>query len=121
MNDKILLDIGNKLQLKREELNLSQNCVSKKLKLKESYIKALEEGDFETIKSKTYLVGYVKQYSQLLNEQEVVDLINGAVAQNENNLSAPDGFINNANLTKPSKTLILCSLIIVAIFYWFGV
>lgn len=76
-------DIGNFLRERREAKGISLDEVEKDLKIRKKYLQNLEEGNIDIIPGKTYLVGYLKNYSKYLGIDE--ENIN-QIIQNYNNL-----------------------------------
>ena len=63
-------DIGNFLRERREAKGISLIEVEKDLKIRKKYLQALEEGNIDLIPGKTYIVGYLKNYSKYLDIDE---------------------------------------------------
>ncbi|HZK10782.1 MAG TPA: helix-turn-helix domain-containing protein [Atribacterota bacterium] len=63
-------DIGNFLRERREAKGISLDEVEKDLKIRKKYLQNLEEGNIDIIPSKTYLVGYLRNYSKYLGIDE---------------------------------------------------
>src|SRR5665648_173843 len=63
-------DIGNFLRERREAKGISLDEVEKDLKIRKKYLQNLEEGNIDIIHSKTYLVGYLRNYSKYLGIDE---------------------------------------------------
>ena len=63
-------DIGNFLRERREAKGVSLIEVENDLKIRKKYLQALEEGNIDTIPGKTYLVGYLRNYSKYLDIDE---------------------------------------------------
>jgi len=59
-------DIGNFLRERREARGISLIEVEKDLKIRKKYLQALEEGNIDVIPGKTYLIGYLRNYSKYL-------------------------------------------------------
>ena len=76
-------DIGNFLKERREERGISLIEAEKDLKIRKKYLQALEEGNINVIPGKTYLVGYLRNYSKYLGIDE--ESIN-RIIQSFNNL-----------------------------------
>lgn len=58
--------IGADLRAARREKGLSLNDVASTLCLKSDDIRAIEESDFEALPGKTYAIGFVRAYAQLM-------------------------------------------------------
>jgi len=63
-------DIGNFLREKREEKGISLTEVEKDLRIRKKYLHALEEGNVEMFPGKTYIMGYLRNYSKYLGMDE---------------------------------------------------
>ncbi|GAG58836.1 unnamed protein product, partial [marine sediment metagenome] len=63
-------DIGNFLKERREARGISLIEVEKDLKIRKKYLQALEEGNLDVIPGKTYIIGYLKNYSKYLGIDE---------------------------------------------------
>jgi len=59
-------DIGNFLKERREARGIALIEVEKDLKIRKKYLQALEEGNIDAIPGKTYLIGYLRNYSKYL-------------------------------------------------------
>ena len=70
-------DIGNFLKERRETRGISLIEVEKDLKIRKKYLQALEEGNIDAIPGKTYLIGYLRNYSKYLgiNEENINQII----------------------------------------------
>ncbi len=65
-----MLSVGKILQKQRLNLNLTLKDIEKKLKIREKYLKALEEENWNFFSSKIYIIGIIKNYSKLLGLDE---------------------------------------------------
>ena len=63
-------DIGNFLRERREARGISLIEAEKDLKIRKKYLQALEEGNIDAIPGKTYLIGYLRNYSKYLGIDE---------------------------------------------------
>ncbi len=63
-------DIGNFLKERREARGISLIEVEKDLKIRKKYLQALEEGNLDVIPGKTYITGYLRNYSKYLGIDE---------------------------------------------------
>lgn len=70
-------DIGNFLRERREARGFSLIEVEKDLKIRKKYLQALEEGNIDAIPGKTYLIGYLRNYSKYLgiDEENIIQII----------------------------------------------
>jgi len=71
-------EIGNFLKEKRGKLGLSLSEIEKEIKIRKKYLQALEEGNFDIIPGKAYVLGYIKNYAKFLrlNEEDINSIIN---------------------------------------------
>jgi cytoskeletal protein RodZ len=63
-------DIGNFLRERREARGISLIEVEKDLKIRKKYLQALEDGNVDVIPGKTYIIGYLRNYSKYLGIDE---------------------------------------------------
>lgn len=63
-------DIGDFLRERREERGISLIEAEKDLKIRKKYLQALEEGNIDIIPGRTYVVGYLRNYSKYLGIDE---------------------------------------------------
>src|SRR5665648_389150 len=76
-------DIGNFLRESREAKGISLIEVEKDLKIRKKYLQALEEGNVDVIPSKTYIVGYLRNYSKYLDIDEDNIIFEGILFEGE--------------------------------------
>lgn len=71
--------IGEKLRQTRESKKLSLKDVSLETNLAPTFIEALEEEDFDKFPSETYILGFLKTYSEFLkiDSEEMIQLYKG--------------------------------------------
>jgi len=58
--------LGETLRKRREELKLDLRQISDTLKIKNDYLKAIEEGAHERLPSDVYVKGYIREYARIL-------------------------------------------------------
>jgi len=63
-------DIGNFLRERREASGISLIEAEKDSKIRKKYLQALEEGNLNLIPGKTYIIGYLRNYSKYLGLDE---------------------------------------------------
>ena len=63
-------DIGNFLRERRETRGISLIEAEKDLKIRKKYLQAIEEGNIDIIPGKTYVIGYLRNYSKYLGIDE---------------------------------------------------
>ena len=70
-------DIGNFLRERREASGISLIEIEKDLKIRKKYLQALEEGNIDVIPGKTYLIGYLRNYSKYLgiDDENIIQII----------------------------------------------
>jgi len=64
--EALLCDIGSKLKQAREAKSLNKEQVLKELKFNGSFLDALESGDWSEMPGEVYALGFLRQYSALL-------------------------------------------------------
>ncbi len=71
--------IGEKLRATREAKKLSIREVANETNIAPTYIEALENEDFDKFPSETYIIGFLRGYSELLklNVEEMIQLYKG--------------------------------------------
>ena len=66
----LLADIGQRLRQTREQRGISADEIARELKLRATYLRAMENGDWSTLPGDVYGIGFARQYARFL----VVDL-----------------------------------------------
>lgn len=61
-----LLGIGEELKRKREEMGLSINDIENKIKIKATYIEAMENENFDKLPGRVYVKGFIRNYAKFL-------------------------------------------------------
>ena len=67
MKKDVLLEIGTKLKKKRLKARVSLTQLSKQLRVKRAYLKAIEDGDDKILKFDAYTIGYIRHYANAFN------------------------------------------------------
>lgn len=62
-----MLSVGTILKSEREKKGLLLSDIEKQIKIREKYLKAIEEENWNFFSSKIYIIGILKNYSQVLN------------------------------------------------------
>ncbi len=62
-----MLSVGNILKNEREKKGLLLVDIEKQIKVREKYLKAIEEENWNYFSSKIYIIGILKNYSRILN------------------------------------------------------
>ncbi len=78
-------ELGEILRQAREDKGLSLAQVEEAIKIRCTYLQALEEGDFERLPAPVYLRGFLKNYAQFLglDVEQMLSLYEGPRAQTE--------------------------------------
>ncbi|MGB9813572.1 MAG: helix-turn-helix domain-containing protein [Thermovenabulum sp.] len=72
-----LKDLGAYLKSKREEKGITLDYIEKETKIRERYLKAIEEGNFDLIPGgDVYIKGFLKNYSKTcgIDDKEVIEI-----------------------------------------------
>jgi cytoskeletal protein RodZ len=119
MNNEVLAQIGAELHDERVKAKLSLDVVSRKLKIRKFYIKAIENGDTNLLKFDAYTIGYIKHYAEFLslNPKTYLERIKSGQSSllppiSSNNLITGKEFL-------PSKAvLVTCSILLILIYFF---
>lgn len=106
---EIAKEVGKLLQRTREEKGISLEKVEAATFISERFLKAFEEGAWENLPGKTYVLGYARIYARFLglDEQEVSALCQRAYRARERH------FIKEASPKKPqSKKKVLLGVLV---------
>ena len=115
-------DIGLRLKEHREKRRLSVEQVAGRLKIREHYLKALEEGRFSKIPGRIYVDGYLKSYATYLGLDGDTLLAayrgSGGPSSNDDNYMLPE--ISHGEM-KPGRRILWLALILLLLIYmvWF--
>ena len=115
--------LGQTLRTKREKKKLSLEDVASKLCIKETYLKALEEGHYYAFPSRVYGIGFLRTYAKFL-ELDSDLMVAEFHAETSDIKDAPlDMPVIEKHFAMPSKkTLIIVALVIaLLIAIWFAV
>ena len=63
----LMLSVGSILKNEREKKGLLLSDIEKKIKIREKYLKAIEDENWNYFSSKIYITGILKNYSRVLN------------------------------------------------------
>lgn len=77
--------IGQKLTTSRETLGLSIEQIARETNIAKSYLTALEQEDFDQFPGETYLIGFLRNYSEYLglDPEEMVNLYRNMMIQEQ--------------------------------------
>ncbi len=116
--------IGEKLKAARNNKKLSLKDVAKETNIAWGYIEALEEEDFDRFPGETYVVGFLKSYSEYLklDSDEMIHLYRGykigesATPIEELTKPTKPGLLTSiTNLYEREKNIFVSALIILAV------
>ena len=109
---------GEILKQRREELGLDLREISNTLRIKYSYLKALEDGDMENLPPEVYVKGYIHEYARVLNidPDPVISSYMQLISQPEPAQGKPVGETTQSKKRKTGYVLIPALLILAAIF-----
>lgn len=96
-----MLDIGTIIKNKRLESSLTHEEISAALRIKIRLLIALEENNIQAFGSKSYYLGYLKQYIKFL------DIADFETINNELSLQEKELAINIPSLNNPIPSLML--------------
>jgi len=122
-------EIGNILKTARKKKRYTVKSVAKRMKVVERYIDQIEKGNFTEISKDIYLIGYIKNYAELLDldsddlvkkikQEEKASNLNKELSTETSAFSYSD----QAAL-KPSRIIIIGSLLFTLIAYvaWYNI
>lgn len=115
-------DIGMHLKEHREKRRLSMEQVASRLKIREHYLNALEEGRFSKIPGKIYVDGYLRSYADYLGLDSAPMIAayrgSGGRSSNDDNYMLPE--VSHGEM-KPGRRVLWLALILLLLIYsiWF--
>ncbi|MCA9386057.1 helix-turn-helix domain-containing protein [Candidatus Dojkabacteria bacterium] len=120
--------VGEKLRQKRKELGKSLLDVEVETKIKQKYIKALEEGAYEVFPAEVYIKGFLKNYAKFLElNPELILKLYRRERTNENTQETLQGADSNRQLTSRKiragqnrKTWVIIGISIILSFGYFA-
>ncbi|WP_263078841.1 DUF4115 domain-containing protein [Endozoicomonas sp. Mp262] len=111
----------------REEKGLSIEDVARKLKITESYVAALEKGDFKQFPAIAFARGYIKNYARLLGlDAEVLaaSVVDSAPAVSRDRLGFGQKLerstVRSSSLLRYAATIVSVLLISFLSYYWWN-
>ena len=105
------IEIGKQLAARRKELNITISSASSALRIRHTYLKAIENGKIEELPPGIYKDGYIKSYAEFL-ELELDLGINGHKTSNTEQLEAANRNIR-PQMPKPNKSILWLSTLAV--------
>ncbi|TAH35891.1 MAG: helix-turn-helix domain-containing protein [Alphaproteobacteria bacterium] len=103
--------VGKILRDAREEQGLSIDDIANQLCIRAVHLKAIEEGDYDTLPALVYARGFVRSYADFLslNQEDILDQFRRETAGREEVLD-PIYVPSNSNRQLPSKRTMIGSL-----------
>lgn len=114
---------GERLQEERLRKGLTLDAVSKAIKIKESYLLAIEKGDYKRLPASTYTQGFVRNYAKYLElpEQEILALFRREFDEEKTFKVLPEGLVKEDFPIKRIKLAdtikIIIPLFLILLFY----
>jgi cytoskeletal protein RodZ len=98
--------LGQKLSRARKKLKLSLEEVELKIKVRAKYLEALEEGNYYSLPSNVYVVGFLASYAKFLelDSEEICELYQ---AERRSYGEPKESLLKNANSKISDKTLVI--------------
>jgi cytoskeleton protein RodZ len=110
------LPVGKILAAARAEQGLSADTIAARLCLAESYISAIETGNYEALPGDTFVRGYLRNYADIvgLNGEELVRIYQEQRAPTQITEST-NGLSGNASSTKKGSALFAVAIVLVLV------
>ena len=111
---------GQKLREQRITKGLTIEEVSKKTKIRASYLLAIEKGEYQKLPASTYIIGFVRNYAKYLDlpEQEILALFRREFDEEKTFKILPEGLvkedfpIKRIRLADTAKIIVLLVIIL---------
>lgn len=115
---EVFHDIGRQLKEFREQRKLSVEQVSKGLKIRGTYIRALEEGRFQNLPGNIYAGGYIKNYTDYLgvNGEPLLASFRGAGGRGKDDDSFMLPELTHDEMKPGKLSLLIAALILFALY-----
>ncbi len=112
-----MLSVGTILKNEREKKGLLLVDIEKQIKVREKYLKAIEEEDWNFFSSKIYITGILKNYSRVLNldEKKILAFFRRDYEKKDDVRFKKK--VTSAYLTSETKKFLRFGLIILALFF----
>jgi cytoskeletal protein RodZ len=112
-----MLSVGTILKKEREKKGLLLRDVEKQIKIREKYLKAIEDENWSYFSSKIYITGILKNYSRVLNldHRKIVAFFRRDYEKKEEIRFKKK--VSNAYLTSETKKFLKISLVILFLFF----
>ena len=108
--------VGGILKKKREELGQDLHEISRTLKIRYDYLKAIEDEEFGKLPEEVYVKGYIREYSKILNIDPEITLsayVQQLSPSQDENKEIPKNEIVHRKKLKFRYLLILAILILI--------
>lgn len=116
--------VGDILQKRRLEKNLTLEDVEKRTKIRKKFLQAIEESNYGLFTSSTYLRGFIKNYSDYLNlpTNEILAIFRREFDNSEQIKIIPQGLtqVPSSTLTRLTPNKVSLVIIITFIILFFG-
>ncbi len=112
-----MLSVGSILKNEREKKDLLLSDVEKQIKVREKYLKAIEDENWNYFSSKIYITGILKNYSRVLNldHKKVLAFFRRDYEKKEEVKFKRK--VENSYLTSETKKFLRIGLVIVTLFF----
>ena len=113
-----MVKAGQKLKEQRIAKRLTIEDVSKETKIRESYLSAIEEGDYKRLPASTYTQGFVRNYARYLglSEKEILAIFRREFDEEKAFKVLPEGFVKEDFPIKRIKIADTVKIVIFLIF-----
>jgi len=117
-----MLSVGGILKKAREKKGLTINQIEKELRIREKFLKAIEENNWSFINSKIYIEGIIKNYSNILDldSNKITAFFRREYEVNEEIKFKRK--VSSKYLTPETKKMAVVGLVIICLFFviYFG-
>ena len=117
-----MIKVGDKLRQKRLEKDLSLKEISDATKIREDFLEAIEEGQYERLPSPAYAHGFVRNYAKYLGlaEEETLAIFRREFDVDKAYDVLPKGLLGKREFSvktfRPNRSFILAALAILILF-----
>lgn len=115
-----MISFSKRLERARIEKNLSIDDVSKAIKIKASFLEAIEKGEYDKLPSQAYVLGFVKNYIAFLDlpRQESLALFRREFDEKKNFAVLPRGLVGRNEF--PIQRIMTAQTFVVLLFFFFA-
>ncbi len=114
----LLADIGQRLRQAREKRSLSADEIARELKLRATYLKAMENGDWSPLPGDVYGIGFARQYARFLGVDLEEDI--ARISSDEYQLTKPLTF-PDPPIAPAKRWAVTATLLFILLFIGFNV